>query len=616
MLKISKIVLRGLEIDDAEISFSSGANILTGESDTGKSYLVHCLDFIFGAKTMKKRFEKVNRYSTLFVEFSNSLEEKLTLKRELSGGNLLAYYSSIENITGAGRKVLPKRSPKSKVDDVSAILFPFAGLPEAQLRKNVHGELQRLTVRTLLPLFLVDEKSIISDDSPVTGESGFDITARKRMLSFMLTGTDDKGIAANENKEMAKARLAAQLSLIDRLEGPLETRLADHDLNEINESRIRVESSITQLSNLLRDTSGEREALQERRRLSLKSLQHAESQIIAIEELQKRYDLLDDRYHSDLDRLDFLAEGSHYLRSLQLVNCPCCGRPLSSAHSNESDQSTLIENSSTYEEAATAEAAKILALIKDLKATSDSLANRRKQEELNLKNSARDLENIDARLRKSLEPAMWNHTDELRTLVERRVHLESIQQEQAQLDSLRAMRAMLETASRNDSSPTNWSGIPTDCLSKMCVEIASLLVDWKWADKCEVYFDQSEFDIVVDGQARQSHGKGVRAILYSAFVLGLLNFCKKNNRPHLGVVVLDSPLTSYKKAATLLENDIPIAEGIESGFWRSLESFGPEVQVIVIENKEPPASVARNVHYQRFAGVEAQTGQRKGFVPA
>ncbi|WP_276516726.1 hypothetical protein [Bradyrhizobium ottawaense] len=37
------------------VAFGDGANILAGASDTGKSYLVHCLDYIFGADELSKR---------------------------------------------------------------------------------------------------------------------------------------------------------------------------------------------------------------------------------------------------------------------------------------------------------------------------------------------------------------------------------------------------------------------------------------------------------------------------------------------------------------------------------------------------------------------------------
>jgi hypothetical protein len=62
-------------------------------------------------------------------------------------------------------------------------------------------------------------------------------------------------------------------------------------------------------------------------------------------------------------------------------------------------------------------------------------------------------------------------------------------------------------------------------------------------------------------------------------------------------------------------SDGPIDAGLEAGFWSSLTKVGPEIQIIVIENKEPPADVADAVHFEWFAGVNAQPGERAGFVP-
>jgi hypothetical protein len=45
------------------------------------------------------------------------------------------------------------------------------------------------------------------------------------------------------------------------------------------------------------------------------------------------------------------------------------------------------------------------------------------------------------------------------------------------------------------------------------VEVEAVLKEWNWKGDGRVEFDQKDFDIVVDGQSRLSHGKGIRAIL-------------------------------------------------------------------------------------------------------
>ncbi|MCS1638218.1 hypothetical protein MWL67_10860 [Escherichia coli] len=86
MLRIRKILLRGNSVQDAYVDFYKGANILAGESDTGKSYLVSCLDYILGAEKLKKKLKEATDYTHLYVEFEND-EGGLTLKRGLEGGN-------------------------------------------------------------------------------------------------------------------------------------------------------------------------------------------------------------------------------------------------------------------------------------------------------------------------------------------------------------------------------------------------------------------------------------------------------------------------------------------------------------------------------------------------
>ena len=150
-----------------------------------------------------------------------------------------------------------------------------------------------------------------------------------------------------------------------------------------------------------------------------------------------------------------------------------------------------------------------------------------------------------------------------------------------------------------------------------CKEVEKVLKEWKWEGEGRVEFDEKNFDIMVDGQTRQSHGKGFRAVLYSAFVIALVRYCQKKSLPHPGVVVIDSPLTSYKRrgARNVNGSESTVSSGVEAAFWDSLAKISKDVQVIIVENKEPPATVAAAVNYEWFAGNEAGPSDRIGFIP-
>jgi hypothetical protein len=612
MLQVRSILLRGKGVKDALISFEDGANILAGESDTGKSYLVHCLDYIFGGDTMSKRIPEAEPYSQLFVEFQNSENKFLTLERSLAGGDLAAHQEGIASIKeGTGDKIVPSRSGKSQAKDVTAILFEFAGIDEAKLRKNSRGEVQRLTIRTMLPVILVDEISVIDERSPVLGESSFDTTARKRAFAYMLSGKDDTGIVTAERKDIANARRNAQLGIISNLLSPIEERLQKQSAQDPEQSIDKIEETIAALSKSLSDHSQERGSLEAGRREAIDHQRKADSQIVAIDELLTQYKLLDDRYRTDLERLDFITEGAYFFEGLQEVRCPLCDQLMSPDHAHKAS-----ESSQSIYQAAKAEAAKILAHRADLIAATESLAKRRAAREAERSDSLATIRYTDFRISEILAPTMQMDTQRLESLVNRRVELEAIRSDETQASNLRHIKDEIENAAGDGkASSKEWEPLPSKALRAFCAEIEKILAEWKWKGEGRVEFDQSAYDIIVDGQSRRSHGKGVRAVLYTAFVVGLLKYCKAHDRPHLGTVVIDSPLTSYKKGKSGGTADSPIDAGIETAFWRSLCKLGIGVQLIVIENKEPPKDVAATVHYEWFAGENAQAGERIGFIP-
>jgi hypothetical protein len=351
--------------------------------------------------------------------------------------------------------------------------------------------------------------------------------------------------------------------------------------------------------------------LESQRREAIANLQRAESQIIAIDELLAQYKLLDDRYRTDLERLDFIAEGAHYFDGLQETRCPLCDQLMSPDHAHKPS-----ESSATIYQAAKAEASKILAHRTDLMAATSSLTGRRSTRQVECKDTAGAMKRIDSRISDILVPAVHSGSEHLNRLVARRVELETIRSDEAQASSLRNMKEQIEKDSTDTKGSTKeWEPLPSAALRGFCAEVEEVLKDWKWKGDGRVEFDQSSFDIIIDGQSRQSHGKGVRAVLYSAFVIGLLRYCQRNNRPHLGTTIIDSPLTSYKKGKAGGTADGPVDAGIEAAFWQSLVGFNSVSQLIVIENKEPPSDVAKAVHYEWFAGENAQPGERVGFIP-
>ena len=619
-MQIRELRLTGLSKKDASIRFVPGGNVIAGVSDSGKSYILRCVDFVLGAEEMTKKIDEAIGYEFVYVEFTGKDETKtITFKRHLDGGDVSVFNTSIDSIAGDGQIILWKRQGKSQAPDITSVFFPFADIQEARLLASAStGTINRLTIRTLLAAFLVDEGSIIAERSPIYSDTGFDNPTRKRMLSYLLTGKDDSGLITAAKSKNARGEARAKIALIEDLLEPIEKRLSQGQPFKEDEHILTIEradEAIERLSNSLSEDRQERARLQTERSDASNAIQAAEGQILAIGELLTRYSLLNSRYESDLRRLDFVAEGSYFFEQLQEARCPLCDQPMDEEHVGHV---TGAARAKAVYSSAKAEAAKINGLKKDLVDAIASLESRKTARENEMVVALRTLGEVNRRIDRDLAPALQATKRQLDELIQRRLELEAIKADTEQAQSLRTVKAGLES-SASKRSPIPKTALDTFAIDKFCLEIEALLKEWSWKGPGGVTFDEKTCDLIIDGKHRQSHGKGIRAILHAAFIIGLLRYCDKNSKPHPGFVMLDSPLTTFKQKRdeTYIEppTESKIDPGIETAFWASIAATPTSLQIIVFDNKEPPGDIASNLAYEWFAGPDAGDGERNGFIP-
>ena len=643
MAYLAQIRLTGASVEDALICFSPGPNVVTGDSDTGKSYLLRLVDYVLGADELTKVIDEAADYESVWVEFRDG-EHVLTLERHLSGGDVRAHTKSIADIfrsdeggdgeanaeeegdggpsASSGAEVLvARRRGQQKAPDVTFRVLPFFGMgSEVQLRKNNDGNTQRLSIRTLIPAFLVNEDGIIAEGSPII-PTGYDMTPAKRMFSYLRTGKDDAGIVARERAELTKAKIKAKIGVVDEMLAPTEERLQAHEEVDEADSVERLTATIGDLSNTLEMNAKERAALRDERAEQNERRVRADTQILAIDGMLVRYRLLDERYTSDLQRLDFLSEGAHYFEHLQDTSCPLCGQRLGTEpHGHEGADGEAMD-ASKVREATVAEAGKIRGLQNDLGAAIADLEARRTTAKDSRARAGARLEEIDARLDQVLAPGRQRTQATLNDLVRRRLHLQSVEDDMEQRARLRNMKQELEGQLPKSKSKQTWAPLDPVALTKFCQEVEAVLKTWSWADNVRVEFeeDRDRYDIKVNGKPRRSHGKGLRAVLHAAFSVALLRYCRDMRTPHPGFLILDSPLTTVKqrrdtpKQEPTEEDKIDVR--IEPMFWNALSNLDPALQVIVLENKEPAEDLHSMLNLQLFAGADANPSERAGFIP-
>lgn len=310
-------------------------------------------------------------------------------------------------------------------------------------------------------------------------------------------------------------------------------------------------------------------------------------------------------YESDGERLQFVSEADNYLSQLGDGLCPICGSTLDDSHAKEMSEDH--ETQKTIQNAVRLELEKLEVRLADLNETIKSLD----QEKLKLQEHLNSLEGQKEFLTKSvdqnLNPKLKTTKEEFRSLSEYRSQLASLHEKRLQLKSLQSKQSDLGEEPKlpsKDQDDSNESAAESKGRRKFCDALELRLRKWNLPNNGTVEFD-SQNDIMTNGIPRRSNGKGIMAIIHSAFTVTLMSEFRTR---HSGVVVLDSPLTSYKE-----KDRQEVDADIQVSFYEDLLNTPEDQQVIILENKEPPAQVLASCTYHHFSR-NRETG-RYGFFP-
>jgi hypothetical protein len=107
----------------AEVTFTRGLNIIAGPSDSGKSFIVQCLDYALGGGALPKEIPEADGYSTVDLEVeANSDGRVYSLKRSLRGGEVVC------KTDGQPERVLAAKHEGGSDNTVSNFLLNLSGL--------------------------------------------------------------------------------------------------------------------------------------------------------------------------------------------------------------------------------------------------------------------------------------------------------------------------------------------------------------------------------------------------------------------------------------------------------------------------------------------------------
>ncbi|PES46092.1 hypothetical protein [Bacillus thuringiensis] len=602
---LSKLSLRGENKRHAEITFNKGLNLISGASDTGKTFVFQCIDFVFGGREAPKKIKESKGYDVVLLELHTYSGEILTLRRNLTDKKMYKYYCELANIDTVAPIEIKNQHDKENQENISSILLDLCKAPYKNIIKNKKGHTVSFSFRDFAHITMMSEKRIIGSCSPIYAEeSRYTKTKSESAFRTIMTGKDDTLFEENKQTDIKKVGAKAKLEIIDNM--MLETRISIEELTrEIGDKEFKG-GQFEQEINFLKSQEAAKTLvlnnLQQERNNYWMVLQEAKSEKMLLSEAIQRFNLLKKNYESDLDRLDFIEEAIFYTEQLVDVKCPVCDGPF---NFEETDVKSAV----------LAELRKTRLQLNDLIFTIMETEEKEEKKELEIIELNVKIREVERVIQEQLQPILFEFQNRINSVIDLRDKYQKIKFNKERLNELiRTQEELKQLINKKQVKLEFDNSVNQNSLHLFSQIVQGILTDWHLEKEIEVKFDEEKNDIIINGKIKEGFGKGYAAILNSAFVIGVLEYTIKLGLPHPRIVIIDSPLTTYKEKDTKEDEDQQtVQEEVKDAFFKYLSTYKGKVQFIILDNIEPKKEIQERINYCRFTGNE--TINRYGFIP-
>ena len=590
---LTKLTLSGVGKKDAVLTFERGLNVITGDSDTGKTFAFQCINYILGGENPPKNITEAKDYNAITLEFTIN-DELYRIERTIGSSKVCIVHNG-EHL------IMPYKHDPANTKNLSRYLLQLLqGHSEnAYLKKNKQNQKRTLSFRDIVHLITVDETDIIAEGSSFQSIQYTEKTARKSVLKYIITGSDDQNIEEIDDVENENIRRAGVVQFLEQKKDILKRKIAA--IKEDSNYQLYTKAKTTQL--MVEEISQLRDSI------SLLSAKITQNQA-KVDELKKlcfeddakitEFEILNQHYAEELKRNGIISTYTDFLEQLPHLDCPVCHQPITAdvgvIDSDSSD--ALFEYFKIH-------AVQLKSKIQDLTCSINDIKER--------------LESNKESIRRLLE----ENNQLSKTIAEKQASLSILSRNIATIRQLDAMKKSLEIYQQDLSSveldiiayseKVKRSKQSTDksispLYNDYCSEIESVLKKWGFRENVNVTFDDETLDLSIDGKARSDWGKGYRAFILSAMVIGLMRYCFKNNRLHPGFVILDSPLVSLKERKKDEDGEW-INDYMEKKMVEDILEEDCMHQVIIFENKD-----IQYGHQYNYVQFNHEGNARRGFI--
>ena len=578
------------------LDLAPGLNIVYGPSNTGKTLILDCVDFMLGGEARRLYKPALRIYAVTMILDVDGAE--VSLYRELDEKkNDIIVISKAPGIEGGTYTVGAKTKDK---DTISSLWLKLMGIDkDVKIIRQIEDSMeQALTVRTFYHFFVINENRISGENSILKAGSQ---TYTKNIpvptitsliyLAKELNYISPNGAPKTSSKIITVKRTTAQ-SIVD---GSVNAMRERETISIKSDDPRTVEEIQTEINEILEQISAAEDSLQkttDRDQIVTNQLIEITSAIAESTILKNRYNALRTQYESDMRRLTFIAEADiHKGKIPKLDHCPFCNGELP----KEKTQSCL--------DAAIAEADKIELRIKDLQYADEALSKEMDKLQSQREALVREQQQVQAAIRGELRPQVEALRDKLAIFT---AALEKAKAKEMLKHFTEVLNEQLLRIKNEDEFSNDFDvrekirEVLQEPLERLLTEI---LEKCNYDNYVGSRFDEDMCDVVVNGSEKLSQGQGFRAFLNSVMALAVQEMLNEFNMhmPHL--LVMDSPILSLKEREEDKGTEIT-SDSMRGGLFQYMIEHEKNRQTIILENEIPKLdySTANIIHFTRKIG--------------
>ena len=576
---IERIIVTGSGKTDSIIELSNGVNIIYGPSNTGKTYIVKCIDYMFGSEREPIDISTGYQYIKIIVRTQCGT---ITMSRKI-GENKIEVSSNDNNVLPG--KYATKASRTNYDKTINSVWLSLIGINDLHLViSNENYKKQILSWRTFSHMFMLTETKIISEYSAILSGRDTSNTAVIASLIFLLSGQDFAEIETKDTKEIKEAKKNAVKAYINkelfRLSERNQELLAQLKENPNIDIAVEIEKIMAEISTNEKRINS---SIEENQKI-LAQLYEKNENLSECNVLLNRYDELTTQYDADLKRLNFIVDGEANLNASFSTHCPFC------------DGEVVVKKNQNYIDAAKSDYKKIKLQAKDLESASKELRSEKLSLEQEIGTLMAKKKSMEELIEKELKPQVFNLKEKLsayKDAIECQKEIDILKKlsEQKSADMIEN-----DTDEESELKFKVKEHLDYSFINELSNGIKSFLENCNYDNLLSVIFDKADMDIVINGKKKSSNGKGYNAYFNSAVAIVLSRYMESKAKYSPDFLVLDSPILSLKENETKKPS-----ETMRNTLFENIVDNQKGIQTIVIENEIPEINYkdANIIHFTK-----------------